>query len=156
MQWKQFNTKYEISEYGDVKNIKTNRLLKPDLHYKGYLRVFHLGSRDYIHRIVATLYIDNPNNYPQVNHKDGNKLNNHYSNLEWCTAKYNNEHALTNGLRKQQVFIPGEHHPNAKLTTEQVLDIRQSNLKAKDIANKHNVSCITVYKIRQGKVWKDI
>lgn len=53
-----------------------------------------------IHRIVATAFIPNPNNLPQVNHKDENKKNNHLENLEWCTPKYNMEY----GTRMNKIF----------------------------------------------------
>ncbi len=51
-----------------------------------------------VHRLVAMCFIPNPNNYPHINHIDGNKNNNHVSNLEWCTSYYNNKHARDNGL----------------------------------------------------------
>lgn len=53
-----------------------------------------------LHRILAECFIPNPNNYPCVNHKDGNKNNNDLTNLEWCTYSYNNAHAYTVGLNK--------------------------------------------------------
>lgn len=58
------------------------------------------GVNRYIHRLVAEAFIPNPNNYPVVNHKDGNKLNNVYTNLEWCSYSHNNQHAIDTGLRK--------------------------------------------------------
>ena len=69
----------------------------------GYLRVHldFMGRRKFylVHRLVAETFIPNPNNLPQVNHKDGNKLNNHYKNLEWATQVQNSQHSWDNGLQ---------------------------------------------------------
>jgi len=70
----------------------------------GYLTVGlskNRKSKNYtVHRLLATHYLPNPNNYPFVNHKDGNKTNNYIDNLEWCTGKQNSEHAWRTGLIK--------------------------------------------------------
>jgi hypothetical protein len=59
-------------------------------------------SKNYkVHRIVANVYLDNPSNLPQVNHKDGFKLNNHFVNLEWVSGSDNMKHAYNNGLMKK-------------------------------------------------------
>ncbi|WP_428743174.1 NUMOD4 domain-containing protein [Tenacibaculum sp.] len=76
---------------------------------KGYL-ITRLSkgkkSRNYfVHQIVALAYIDNPNNLKVINHKDGNPLNNNVNNLEWCTQKYNIQHAYDNDLRKTTPVI---------------------------------------------------
>ncbi len=88
--------KYEVSNLGKVRNIKSGRVLKPYLTKKGYLR-HPLHGHDkrkhlYLHRIIATAFIDNPEGKPCVNHIDENKLNNDLSNLEWCSVRENNIH----------------------------------------------------------------
>lgn len=89
---------YEVSNLGRVKN-KKGLIMSPELYQRGYYRV-HLYKNNKrkharINRLVALAFIPNPNNYPMVNHKDENKLNNKVSNLEWCTAKYNANYGTT-------------------------------------------------------------
>ena len=87
---------YEVSNLGKVRNIKSGRLLKPQLHSAGYLMhgLYENNKKKYLllHRILATAFIDNPDEKPCVNHIDENKLNNDLSNLEWCTKRENNVH----------------------------------------------------------------
>lgn len=87
---------YEVSILGKVRNIKTGKILKPSLWNNGYLmhRLYknNKQKRLYLHRILATAFIDNPEGKPCVNHIDENKLNNDLNNLEWCTVKENNVH----------------------------------------------------------------
>ncbi|MCQ2406893.1 MAG: HNH endonuclease, partial [Oscillospiraceae bacterium] len=106
----------------------STRYLKPIVPQKnrtGYLRV-QLGApgkRAFIHRLVASLFLENPKNYPIINHKDGDRTNNSRENLEWCNASYNARHAYENGLH----HIPtGEESRNSKLTLVQVKAIRQN------------------------------
>ena len=94
---------YDIYEDGSIYSHYSNKFLKPD-NVQGYLQctlsINNNPKRYKCHRLVAMLFLDLPSNYVMlvVNHKDGNKLNNHYSNLEWCTYDYNNYHARINGL----------------------------------------------------------
>ena len=87
---------YEVSNLGKVRNAKSGRVLKPQLNRSGYLmHGLYKNNKQkflYLHRIIATAFIDNPDEKPQVNHIDENKLNNDLSNLEWCTKRENNVH----------------------------------------------------------------
>jgi hypothetical protein len=87
-----FEGKYAITSCGKVWSHKRKRFLKPQMNEKGYLRIQLHGKYYRIHRLVAMAYLPNPNNLPQVNHKDENKQNNCLNNLEWCDAKYNNNY----------------------------------------------------------------
>lgn len=93
---------YKVYEDGRIFSKLTEKELNGCVDTYGY-RVFKLsvnGKRKIYkhHRVVATLFVPNPDNLPQVNHKDGNKLNNHKDNLEWVNAKNNIHHAHKNGL----------------------------------------------------------
>lgn len=96
-----FKKYYLISNTGKVKSIfyrGGNRILKGVLNTKGYpqVRLYKnkKASIKRIHRIVAEVFIPNNKNLPQVNHKDGNKLNNYRANLEWCSNLYNARHSF--------------------------------------------------------------
>ena len=104
-EWKNsFDPRYEISNNGNVRNKKTGRILKQSPNKHGYARVSFsngLGKNPKIvfpHREVAILFIPNPDNKPEVNHKDGDKMNPSMENLEWVTSKENNIHARDIGL----------------------------------------------------------
>lgn len=157
MEWKQYNNKYSVSECGDVRNDVTNKVLKPDPHYRGYLRVTLHGKHKLIHRLVCSLWHDNPENKPEVNHLDGNKSNNHYTNLCWSTSKENNRHAISLGLTTLRM-IQGENHFNAKLSNDDALAIKQSKgkLSAKALSHLFNIPAINIYKIWDGSMWKHI
>lgn len=90
-------SRYEIMPNGAIKSKKNERYLTWEITSTGYARVGLIGDDGikkhyYIHQLVAQAYLPNPSNWPQVNHKDENKLHNHFSNLEWCTQEYNNRY----------------------------------------------------------------
>ena len=100
--------KYEVSNLGKVRNIKSGIMLKPWITKDGYLRhcLYKHNKRKnlLLHRIIATAFIDNPDEKPQVNHIDENKLNNDLSNLEWCTARENLIHGTRTKRAAEKCF----------------------------------------------------
>lgn len=88
---------YSISNFGNVANVKTGRILKPSINENGYNKItLSLNNQKHtkkIHRLVAEAFIENPNNKPCVDHIDNNQLNNHIDNLRWTTISENNMNA---------------------------------------------------------------
>lgn len=84
----------EVTESGDVFIKATGKEITPKNNGNGYLRIYipKIKKRFLLHRLVATAYVPNPDNKPQVNHIDGNKHNNSANNLEWCTSQENVSH----------------------------------------------------------------
>lgn len=93
---------YEVSNKGNVRNKKTKKLRTLDMNNCGYYRItLYNGIRErfFIHRLVATVFIDTDDYTKQVNHIDGNKANNSIDNLEWVTQSENEIHAIKNNLK---------------------------------------------------------
>jgi len=99
------DSKYMIHKDGRIYSRKTNIILKQHIDGMGYscitLKLKHYG----IHTLVATQFLPNLENKPWVNHKDGNKLNNHVDNLEWATIQENTLHAFETGLNPNQIAV---------------------------------------------------
>jgi len=109
-------SKYEALPSGHIYSHKTKRILKASSNGRGYQHVvLHIGKKPidvYVHRYLAESLIPNPKGLREVNHKDGNKANNHIDNLEWVSSSDNKWHALKTGLRKynriRQLTIDGD------------------------------------------------
>lgn len=94
--------KYSINIMGEVRNDITGRILKTKAYSRYKMATLYKNNRVskmLLHRLLALTFIPNPNNCPEVNHKDGNKLNNDIDNLEWCTSSQNKYHAYKYGLK---------------------------------------------------------
>lgn len=171
-----FDGYYEVSNMGKIKTCKhsfirkdgkpfsvSEKIIKGNKDTKGYLQVElkkdGVRTIKFIHRLVAEAFIENEQNKEQVNHKDGNKLNNCVSNLEWVTCRENIHHAWKNKLNRP---IAGEKHGNHKLTEQAVKYIRDNykprskEFGARALARKFNVSPYPIMNIINGKGWKHV
>ena len=159
---------YQISNYGRVRRFWKKsqwnpegklKMLKVSIGERGYqcVNLYKNGKRTTckIHRLVSFEFIENTLNKPQVNHIDGNKINNHVDNLEWCTCSENLKHAYKTGLKKFTGKIYGEKNGRSKLTQKQVDQIRElKGLKTqKQISKMFNISQSTISCIHTGKNW---
>lgn len=120
-------TKYYIDECGNTYSSNTYHsdgsigVKKQYFNkYRGYIYVRTKTKNYILHRLVAKYFVKNDNNKPHVNHKDGNKTNNHYTNLEWVTPKENNQHARNMGLTH---FLRKNEGNNLKYTLEQCREV---------------------------------
>lgn len=129
------NGEYYVSSWGRVKSFKfgKERILKFGLIGNGYpmIQICYANKKpkcEIIHKLVAILFIPNPDNKPQINHKDGNKLNNHIDNLEWVTAKENTNHAWRTGLfeSKRLAIIKSQSKPVVDIVTGNKYDSLKS------------------------------
>ncbi|MDB9496425.1 HNH endonuclease signature motif containing protein [Spirulina major CS-329] len=154
---------HAVNNKGTVVRIRTHKQIRPSVNKKGYFQVCLQGKKSHrVHRLVAENFVPNPGNNPQVNHIDGNKLNNSSDNLEWVTDEGNRSHAIRNGLWKN---IPqkisqrqlGEGNSRSKLKESDVLDI-YNRLKAGEgvcqIAKHYGVNHANICAIKSGKSWK--
>jgi hypothetical protein len=177
----QSKLKIPLVEKGMEFSGKFKVILKPEkemtytLNNRGYYSVGIHKKTFMVHRLVATLFIENKDNKPFVNHKDGNKLNNSVNNLEWCTALENNIHARQTGLHKQAVGHKIKYKSKetkakslsnlkdkSKLTPDQVRYVRSvfvprsKEFSASALAIKFGTSVAAMCKIVRKQTYTDI
>lgn len=154
-----FENKYQVSNFGNIKNKKTGLLLQHMYNKKGYHYV-HLSidrqhsKKEYVHRLVARHFLKNKDGKPQVNHKDGNPSNNNVENLEWCTNEENQQHAVLNNLHYQ-----GETHKDSKFTEESIKllpELIHIGFTPKQINNLTGVAKNNIVRVINGKIWRKL
>ena len=151
---------YQVSDKGRIKSVKfrKERILKPRRDTRGYLRVNLCKNGEIkqymVHRLVAKVFISNLDNLPMINHKDENPSNNRVENLEWCSAKYNNNYGthiqrISEKLSKPvlQFTKSGEFVKKWKSATDVELNLGYS---------QSNISkcCLEKYNSANGFIWK--
>jgi len=169
-EWKSIKDfpEYVVSNIGNIKTnnpyIKSNKgkILKQGETRAGY-KIVQLSKRGQkkktkmVSRLVAEAFIPNPNNYPEVNHKDHDKSNNFYLNLEWCTASYNIKYAYYNG---RMPYRGGEGCSLSKLKDKDVLEIRKlyktKEYSQADLAEKFDVGVQAIGRIIRRQRWKHL
>lgn len=164
-----FGDYYEISNFGNIRSIDRTidkrslkgKILKQREDKDGYLMInLNLGGKKKtykIHRLVAISFLQNLENKPEVNHKDGIKTNNNIDNLEWSTSKENIDHAYENSL----IYIPkGEEKFNSKLKEKDVVKMRKmyvsGNYTYKELGKIFNTSEENAWKIIKNQRWKHV
>lgn len=145
-------THYTIRTNGDVFNKVTRSVMRGGRDKDGYHIIsLSLNGKKYtrkIHRLVAEAFLRNPDNLPEVNHKNCNKWDNFVGNLEWCTSAYNTHHAADNNLRPS-VLTEYKVKKICKL-------LEQNKLSSGEIANRFNISKTQVYRIKNGYIWSSV
>lgn len=145
---------YKVNRFGQIKSFRRypeGKLLKPHKDKDGYM-INRLQQNDKskslkVHRAVATAFLDNPEDLPQVNHKNGLKFDNNPDNLEWSSNLHNQRHAWDNDLK------------TVKLTVEQVMGIKERlslGHPNTDIAVDYGVDQTTISNIKTGKIWQRV
>lgn len=160
---KDFEGLYQVSNLGNVKRLISKRVLSERLICRsidryGYVKraLCKEGKMFFFteHRLVATAFIENPENKATINHINGIKTNNRVENLEWNTQLENKQHAVSSGLTN----LKGTKHPKCKLTEEQVLEIREIGFSQTRtyLSKRYGVSRNNILGIINRKNWSHI
>lgn len=162
---------YQVSNLGRIKSVPRKMLLRGKYPYiskeyimiGGYWNGYHIiglkkenlaPKKSFIaHRIVAQAFIPNPENKPHVNHINGIKSDNRVENLEWCTQSENIKHTYANKLMTGK---SGENNYHSKLKDADIIEIRASKLKQKDLAVIYGISRPTVCDIIKRRTWNHL
>lgn len=144
---------YEVNKVGQVRNIKTGRLLKSSVRKDGYCQIM-LGRKtvpEYVHRLVALAFIPNPDGLPQVDHINGIKHDNRVENLRWVDASSN---YLASGYRKR-IISKWKPVRATNVITGEVMDFKSRDATAEHFeCNKALIKYNYTYKKGNKKNWR--
>ena len=148
---KDYEGYYQISSEGNVRNTKTQQILKGDTNNLGYRRVTlytPIRKRFFIHRLVALHFCEGYSEELVVNHKDGNKQNNNYLNLEWVTRSENDLHAYNMNLRQPHPCNFKHRIISYNLKTNEIIKIYENT---QECCDDLKVARANVYNCCNGK-----
>jgi len=150
-------SKYAVSRDGEIYSFYSNRFLKKYLKKDGYYQVglyddFKEKKDLRVSRLVALAFLENDHLYDQVNHKDGNKLNNHYMNLEWCNQSQNTLHSFRDGLQR----TANNNRVTELAVVHTICKLIEDGFRNKDISECLNVHCNTISAIKHKQRWVQI
>lgn len=152
-EWKKYPEfpKYEVSDYGQVKNIETGNIIKLGTNPKGYIiAILWIDGKQVgrqVHRMVSMSFIDNIYSKPQVNHKDGNKTNNKLDNLEWVTRSENMRHAF------DVLGYEVSNKIDIRLIDGDTIEVFNSIADAGRYIIENNKTTSKDYRIVQSRIW---
>ena len=154
-------SQYNIDENGTITNVRTGKILKPYIDKRGYEN-FSLwgdnGERKTMrgHQLVAKMYLENPYNYPQVDHIDGNKRNNNVNNLEWVSNEINVRRAIDNNLFRTHAdyYRNGSGYGIPEISM--ICQLFEDGYSIKDINEEYGYSKDLLYNIKHRISWKQI
>lgn len=128
------NNLYAVSTLGRIMSMRDGRIMKTTITNKGYeLVITHVDGKQKgytVHRLVAEAFLPNENNYPVINHKDENPLNNNVNNLEWCSSSYNNTYNdihIKNGIKRRGRPAHNKMKTTKKYENKEVLMLTKNN-----------------------------
>lgn len=137
---------YGVSNYGRIHSIKSNIIMNTPLSAGYPAGAFRKNGKTYhfrVHRLVALMFIDNPNNYKLVNHKDHNRTNNYFENLEWCDQKHN----------MLECAKIGKGNTSFNIDTLRIIKTRLFNgERGCDLATEYNTTRATITDIKNDKI----
>lgn len=151
---------YQISSYGRVRSLHfgKERIMKQRLRKDGRLDIMlcndGIYTMAYVHRLVATAFIDNPDCLPEVNHKDEDPQNNHVENLEWCTGSYNHNYGTRNSRQAKALEKPVlQYDMNGKFIKEYE-SIKKAGFENHIDPSSIAKACKGKYKHSGNYIWK--
>ncbi len=150
-------SKYLINENGDLYSLKSNKILKKEFCKNGYLS-YKIRNDDNIlkhyleHRLVAEGFIEKIEGKNIINHKDFNKKNNNYKNLEWCNISENSKHSYTNG-RKSPMFNKQGKRGAENVTSRKIICLNDNKIFdcITDASKYYNIDRSNISKVCNGK-----